>query len=86
MVAVLDLLSLIVYRRPHRVKVTLSERGRLRNDSVDVIVAWFLGLACDNLVDVACCAAVDVVLEGHMASVAGEVLLLVVDRHSNKTY
>ena len=84
-VSVLDLLTRLIHRWSHGVQVTLRKRSWLGNNSVDIVVAGLLSLAHDDLVNVSSCAAVDFVFERHMSSVTWQELLLVVDRHSNKT-
>ena len=52
---------------------------RLAHGYVDVVRRWFLFYACQQAVDVASGASIDLVLLGHVAGVAGQVVLVVLD-------
>lgn len=51
----------------------------LAHGYIDVVGRWFLFCACQQVVDVASRASIDLVLLGHVASVAWEVVLVVFD-------
>lgn len=77
-VAILQLIVLDVLRSQVHVVIVLVE-VRLANGDVDVVSRRLLLLLRDQLVDITGRAAIDLVLLGHVASVARQVLLIVLD-------
>lgn len=81
MVSILKFLVFLVNGGLLRIKISLGKRSGLSNDGVDIVVAGFVGLTSDDLVDVTGSAAVNVIFKGNVACITRKVLLAEVERH-----
>lgn len=78
MISVLNLIELGVL--DGRVDMVISLLiSWLANRNIDVVLGWFLLLACEQVVDVARSAAVDLIFLGDVTRIARQILFVVFD-------
>lgn len=79
-IAKLQSLVLMILKRWLRVEGSLCEwllRNSLDRSNINVVVGWLVCLPCDDAVNIASGATVDVILLGNVACVSWKVLLVV---------